>query len=57
VKKPDWPSIVQVIEVTPEKKVVWAIREWENPDLGRASCIQLLDEPAMRRQQGSRFDS
>jgi hypothetical protein len=45
VKKPDWPSIVQVIEVTPDKQVVWAIREWENPDLGPASCIQLLDEP------------
>jgi len=45
VKKLDWPSIVQLIEVTPEKKVVWAIREWENPDLGPASCVQLLDEP------------
>jgi hypothetical protein len=45
VKKPDWPSIVQLIEVTPEKKVAWAIREWENPDLGPASCVQLLDEP------------
>jgi len=44
VKKPEWPSIVQVIEVTPQKKVVWAFREWENPDLGPASCIQLLDE-------------
>lgn len=45
VKQPDWPAIVQVIEVTPEKKVVWAFREWENPDLGPASCILLLDEP------------
>jgi hypothetical protein len=45
VKKPDWPSIVQLIEVTPGKKVVWAIREWENPDLGPASCVQFLDEP------------
>jgi hypothetical protein len=45
VKKPDWPSIVQVIEVTPEKQVVWAFREWSDPDLGPASCIQLLDEP------------
>lgn len=45
VKKPDWPSIVQVIEVTPEKKVLWAFREWVNPDLGPASCIQILDEP------------
>ncbi len=45
VKKPDWPSIVQVVEVTPDKKVVWAIREWHDPDLGPASCIQMLDEP------------
>jgi len=45
VKKPDWPSIVQLIEVTPGKKVVWAIREWNNPDLGPASCVQFLDEP------------
>lgn len=45
VKRDDWPSIVQVVEVTPEKKVVWAIREWNDPDLGPASCIQLLDEP------------
>jgi hypothetical protein len=44
VKKPDWPGIVQVIEVTPEKQVVWAFREWADPDLGPASCIQLLDE-------------
>ncbi|HEY7119049.1 MAG TPA: hypothetical protein VH475_20835 [Tepidisphaeraceae bacterium] len=44
VKKSDWPTIVQLIEVTPEKKVVWALREWTNPDLGPASCIQLLDE-------------
>jgi Mal s 1 allergenic protein-like len=45
VKKPEWPSIVQVVEVTPEKQVVWAFREWTEPDLGPASCIQLLDEP------------
>lgn len=45
VKKVDWPSIVQILEVTPDKKVVWAFREWKDPDLGPASCIQLLDEP------------
>jgi hypothetical protein len=44
LKKADWPTIVQVIEVTPDKKVVWAIREWKNPDLGTASCIHLLDQ-------------
>jgi len=51
VKKSDWPGIVQLIEVTPEKKVVWAIREWTNPDLGPASCIQLLDEAGKDEEQ------
>jgi hypothetical protein len=51
VKKPDWPNIVQVVEVTPEKKAVWAFREWTSPDLGPASCIQLLDEPGRDEDQ------
>jgi hypothetical protein len=42
-----WPGSVQVLEVTPEKKVVWAMSEWNNPDLGPASSIQLLDEPGV----------
>ncbi len=41
----DWPRVVQVIEVTPDKKVVWALRDWET--LGPASSIQLLDEPGV----------
>ena len=45
LKKPEWPSVIQIIEVTPQKKVVWALREWTDPDLGPASSIQLLDEP------------
>jgi outer membrane protein assembly factor BamB len=37
---------VQAIELTPEKKVVWALRSWSPPaDLGPATTIQLLDEP------------
>jgi hypothetical protein len=51
VAKADWPTIVQVIEVTPDKKVVWAFREWKDPDLGPASCIQLLDEPGKDEEQ------
>jgi hypothetical protein len=51
VKKQDWPTIVQVIEVTPEKKVVWALREWTDPDLGPASCVQLLDEKGRDEEQ------
>ena len=42
----EWPGSVQVLEVTPEKKVVWALRSWQDPvDLGTATAIQLLDEP------------
>ena len=40
-----WPGSVQVLEVSPAKKVVWALSQWKNPDLGPASSIQLLDEP------------
>jgi PQQ-like domain len=37
---------VQAWEVTPDKKVVWALRSWSNPNLGPATTIQLLDEPS-----------
>lgn len=36
----------QAVEVTPEKKVVWALREWTKPNLGPATTIQFLDEPS-----------
>jgi hypothetical protein len=43
-----WPTSVQVLEVTPAKKVVWALRAWTPPaDLGPATVIQLLDEPGV----------
>jgi hypothetical protein len=47
----NWPNVVQVIEVTPDKKVVWALNQWKNPDLGPASCIQLLDQPGNDEDQ------
>jgi hypothetical protein len=35
---------VQAIEVTPDKKVVWALRAWSPPaDLGPSTTIQILD--------------
>jgi len=38
---------VQVWEITPDKKIVWALRPWEKPlDLGPATTIQLLDVDA-----------
>ena len=37
---------VQAIEVTPEKKVVWALRSWDGPmNLGPATTIQILPKP------------
>jgi hypothetical protein len=39
-----WPSTVQILEVTKDKKVVWALSSWANPDLGPATSIQLLDQ-------------
>jgi hypothetical protein len=38
----EWRSVVQLVEVTPAKRVVWALRDWET--LGPASSTQLLDE-------------
>ena len=39
---------VQALEVTPDKRVVWALRAWGNPvDLGPSTTIQLLDESAV----------
>ena len=38
-------SAVQLIEVTPDKKVVWGLKDWKT--LGPASSTQLLDEPGV----------
>jgi hypothetical protein len=38
-------AAMQLIEVTPAKKVVWAISDWKT--LGPASSTQLLDEPGV----------
>jgi hypothetical protein len=38
-------TAVQLIEVTPDKKVVWALKDWKT--LGPASSTQLLDEPGI----------
>ena len=42
-----WPGTVQVLEVAPDKKVIWALSSWKDPDLGPATSIQLLDEPGV----------
>jgi len=41
----DWRKTVQVLEITPEKKLVWAMRSWD--ELGPATVVQLLDEPGI----------
>ena len=39
---------VQALEITPDKKIVWALRAWGNPvDLGPSTTIQLLDVPSV----------
>jgi hypothetical protein len=38
-------TAVQLIEVTPDKQVVWALKDWKT--LGPSSSTQLLDEPGV----------
>ena len=40
----------QVIEVAPDKKIVWALQDWKN--LGPATTVQLLDEPGVPENPG-----
>jgi hypothetical protein len=43
--KADWATgCTQVIEVTPDKQIVWKVKQWSNPNLGPGSSTQLLDE-------------
>ncbi|MEO8564449.1 MAG: hypothetical protein ABI601_20410, partial [bacterium] len=44
----DWPGTVQVLEITPDKRVVWALSQWKEPDLGPFSSMQLLDSRQIR---------
>jgi len=38
---------VQALEIAPDKKIVWALRQWANPDLGPSTTIELLDAPSV----------
>jgi hypothetical protein len=40
----------QLVEITPDKKVVWALKDWK--DLGPATAIQVLDEPGIPERPG-----
>ena len=35
----------QLVEVTPDKKVVWVLQDWK--DLGDATAVQILDDPGV----------
>jgi outer membrane protein assembly factor BamB len=49
----EWKDSVQVLEVAPDKRIVWALRSWTDPaDLGPATSIQLLDEPGSPETPG-----
>lgn len=42
---------VQLVEVTPDKTIAWALHAWDDPDLGPASAFHLLDQGPYNRQQ------
>jgi hypothetical protein len=46
-----WSGTVQVMEVAPNKRIVWALSSWKDPDLGPATSIQLLDQPDTPERQ------
>jgi outer membrane protein assembly factor BamB len=41
----------QLVEIMPDKKVVWVLKDWK--DLGPATAIQILDEPGIPEIPGS----
>jgi len=40
----------QLVEITPEKKVVWALYDWKN--LGPATAVQILEDPGVPERPG-----
>jgi len=40
----------QLVEVTPDKKVVWVLRDWAN--LGPATAVQILNDPGIPENPG-----
>ncbi len=49
-KREDRPGIIQAVEVTPDKRVVWVLQDWKN--LGPATTAQFLDEPGIPERPG-----
>jgi hypothetical protein len=48
--KEDRPTLVQAVEVTPDKKVVWVLQDWKS--LGPATTAQFLDQPGIPERPG-----
>lgn len=49
-KRENRPNIIQAIEVTPNKKLVWLLQDWKN--LGPATTAQFLDQPGVPEKPG-----
>jgi outer membrane protein assembly factor BamB len=49
-KREDKPNLIQCVEVTPDKKVVWVLQDWKN--LGPATTAQFLDQPGLSEKPG-----
>jgi hypothetical protein len=49
-KAEDRPKIIQAIEVTPQKKLVWVLQDWTH--LGPATTAQFLDQPGVPERPG-----
>jgi hypothetical protein len=49
-KPEDRPNLIQAVEITPDKKVVWVLQDWTN--LGPATTAQFLDEPGIPERPG-----
>jgi hypothetical protein len=49
-KRENRPNIIQALEVTPDKKLVWVLQYWKN--LGPATTAQFLDQPGIPEKPG-----
>jgi hypothetical protein len=43
----EWTGTVQAFEVSPEKKLIWVLSAWDNPDLGTCTAIQMLTDEGL----------
>ena len=50
-KREERANLIQCVEVTPAKKVVWVLQDWKN--LGPATTAQFLDQPGVPEIPGS----